>query len=283
MKKLLYLLALCAGSLYGQDHFEEYFKNESLRIDFILAGNRKESRVYMHSLKRQPFWGGSRKNLVDTSGYGSFQVKVVQAATGNIIFSRGFCTLFQEWQTTEEATGTEKGFFQSVVIPCPRDSVRVRLSVKDNYGNLQDLFSMLVDPSDYFIQPSPDTEYEVVKYLISGEPSECVDIVFLPEGYIGEEMEKFTADVKKLTDTLFTFAPFSRYREKFNIYAVLAPSEESGTDIPGKGVWKNTKLNTSFYTFNIDRYLTARDFWKVMDLASHAPYDQVYILVNSDR
>ena len=54
---------------------------------------------------------------------------------------------------------------------------------------------------------------------------------------------------------------------------VNAPSEESGTDIPGDGIWRNTILNTHFYTFNSERYLTTRDVKQIRDLAAYAPYD----------
>jgi len=64
---------------------------------------------------------------------------------------------------------------------------------------------------------------------------------------------------------------------------VNAPSEQSGTDIPGDSIWKNTILNTHFYTFNSERYLTTRDVKQIRDLAAYAPYDQIYILVNSKK
>jgi hypothetical protein len=64
---------------------------------------------------------------------------------------------------------------------------------------------------------------------------------------------------------------------------VLAPSAESGTDIPGENIWKNTILNSSFYTFDSERYLMTNDNKSVRNLAANAPYDQIYILVNSSK
>jgi hypothetical protein len=96
-------------------------------------------------------------------------------------------------------------------------------------------------------------------------------------------MGKFKKDILRLTDSLFTNSPFSEYKNKFNFYAVLAPSVDSGSDIPGNGTWKNTIVNSSFYTFDSERYLTTLDFWKVKDIAALAPYDQIYILVNTDK
>jgi hypothetical protein len=71
-------------------------------------------------------------------------------------------------------------------------------------------------------------------------------------------MEKFRGDVKKMTEILFAEEPFSGYKNKINIWAVEAVSADSGTDIPGEKIYLNTVLNSSFYTFNLDRYLTLR-------------------------
>ena len=65
--------------------------------------------------------------------------------------------------------------------------------------------------------------------------------------------------------------------------AVMAPSEESGVDIPASHIWVRAILNAHFYTFYIDRYCTTRDYFSVKDVAANAPYDQIYILVNSNQ
>jgi hypothetical protein len=119
--------------------------------------------------------------------------------------------------------------------------------------------------------------------LKNGDPSEKVDIVVLPEGYAQEEMGQFISDCNRFAEDFFTFAPYSENKDKFNIYGVLAPSKESGTDRPNKDIWKQTLLNSSFYTFSSERYLMTYDNKSVRDLAANAPYDQIYILVNTDK
>ena len=42
-------------------------------------------------------------------------------------------------------------------------------------------------------------------------------------------------------------------------------------------------LNTSFYTLDLERYLMTEDYKTVCDVAANVPYDQIYILVNSDN
>jgi hypothetical protein len=128
------------------------------------------------------------------------------------------------------------------------------------------------------IKPYP---YFMVHY--SGKSSEKLDIVFIPEGYTKDEMGKFNKDCKRLSSVLFNHSPFKENENKINIWGVEAPSNESGTDIPGKGIWKNTLLNTKFYTFDTERYLMTSNYFAVRDIAANAPYDQIYILVNTNK
>ncbi len=285
MKSLLLvaLLNVLASLALCQAQYSKWFSEGSLRVDYILAGNHDNSEIYLQTLKKEAFWGGSRSNLTDNNGFGEYLCKVFTADSHELIYSQGFSTLFQEWQTTTEATLISKGFFQSTNIPFPNIPVRFEIYERDDKAEFSLKFSVRIDPSDYFIQPSPELDYMVEKLKNSGDPGKCVDIVFLPEGYTLEQMGKFKEDVLRLTDSLFAIEPFSRYKDKFNLYAVLAPSSESGVDIPGENIWKNTQLNSNFYTFDSERYLTTSDFWGVRDLAALAPYDQIYILANSPK
>ncbi len=114
-------------------------------------------------------------------------------------------------------------------------------------------------------------------------PAVKVDIVMIPDGYTKDEMDQFKKDCEKFANYLFNTSPYKENKDKFNIRGVEAPSEESGTDIPADNVWKNTLLNTSFYTFDLERYLMTDDYKTVCDVAANAPYDQIYIIVNSDK
>lgn len=280
---LFVLLGLQSLSLSSQTAFTKYFSDGSLRVDFVIAGDQNTAEVYLQSLKKEAYWGGSKSNLIDEMGYGEYFCKVFTVGSNELIYSRGFSTLFQEWQTTAEASVVKKAFYESTNIPFPLSPVRFEIYQRNRKAEYDLKFSLKIDPSDYFIQPSTTTAYNVEKINVTGDPSESIDIVFIPEGYTSLQMEDFKSDIRRLTDSLFTVKPFSTYRSKFNLYAVIAPSEEEGSDIPGAHLWKNTLLNSSFYTFDSERYLTTLDFWKVKDVAALAPYDQIYVLVNTKK
>jgi hypothetical protein len=87
--------------------------------------------------------------------------------------------------------------------------------------------------------------------------------------------------VNKFTGYFFACSPYKENKNNFNIWVVYAPSQESGTDVPGKRIYKNTIVNSSFYTFNTERYLMTMDVKDLRDIAANVPYDQIMILVNS--
>jgi hypothetical protein len=96
-------------------------------------------------------------------------------------------------------------------------------------------------------------------------------------------MNLFKEDCKKFAGYLFNSSPFRENKNKFNIWGIEAPSVESGTDIPKENIWKKTLVNSNFYTFETERYLMTTDNKTLRNVASNAPYDQIYILANSSK
>ena len=254
-----------------------------MRFDFVLAGNSSSTRVFPVSVSEEPFWGGSLTNLTDRSGYGNFRYEVFDAVTGTLLYSRGFSTLFQEWQTTAEAKTMERVFHEVATFPFPKDSVNFVLSIRGRDGLFTRLYETTIDPASYFITREKPDGVLASRIFGSGDPHTSLDILFIAEGYTREEMDKFRSDVKRLAEVLFNESPFYKYQERINIWAVEAPSQESGTDVPGEGIYVNTALNTSYYTFDVDRYLTTQDIGRVNDYAAAAPHDQIIVLINSPR
>ena len=150
-------------------------------------------------------------------------------------------------------------------------------------GTLQEVYETLIDPEDYFIRKEPVIEAKFKKISGVRDHHEAVDLVFVAEGYTTDEMEKFLNDVNRLAGILFENAPFKDYDKEINIWAVYAVSDESGTDIPGEGIYRKTALNSSFYTFDLARYLTTFDIKSVRDYAAVVPYDNIIVLINSER
>jgi hypothetical protein len=284
MKKLIsFILIICALSASGQSNFEKYFTDKVLRVDFMLAGNSNKTIVYPVGMKEEPYFGGSRNNLVDPFNYGNFKYEISDPETDVVIYSRGFSTLFQEWQTTAEAKILERSFYEVATMPFPKATVRFKLSMREKNGNFIKIYETVIDPADIYIRKEKPVQAAVSRIHGTGDPSVSVDLVFIAEGYAAGEMGKFRDDVRKMADVLFSEQPFASFRDKINIWAVEAISADSGTDIPGENIFVNTVLNSSFYTFGTDRYLTTQDIKSVNDYAANTPHDNIIVLINSDK
>lgn len=281
MKGILILFFLTRG-LLAHASFDDWFTNKTLRIDYSHAGNSTSDYYALDAIKCEPWWGGSKNWLVDKTDAGRNIFKVYDVATHQLLYSRGYCTLFDEWQNTGEATRTTRSFPESVVMPFPRKDVEVIFYRIDARGKFEKKFTYTIKVNDIFIHTEYN-KYPTDSILISGKPENKVDVVILPEGYTVGEMNKFKEDCRTLVNGFFEFAPYSTNKNKFNFRAVLAPSAESGTDDPGLKVFKNTLLNTTFYTDSMERYLMTTDFSTVRNVAANVPYDQIVILVNTGK
>lgn len=284
MKLRIIIFLLCLPTItISQVEFNKYFKNQSLRFDFLLGGNHKEVKVYPTQIKREPYWAGSKTNLVDHFNYGSYRFRIFDLKSDSLLYSKGFSTLFQEWQTTAEAKTADKTFYQAAIFPFPKSKVRLEIDARRWEGNFTTIHSSEIDPNNYFILKETSPQLKSVDILKNGKPENKVDLVILAEGYTDREMDKFIEDAKRVTGYLFQEEPFKSEKTNFNVRAILTPSVESGTDIPGENIYKNTYFNSNFYTFDLPRYLTTTDMQKVYDAASVVPYDHIYVLVNTER
>jgi hypothetical protein len=281
--KAFILILFFSSVIYCQVNFDDYFVNKTLRLDYFHTGDKEHDSWSFDELKEEPLWGGSHVNLIDKFNIGAYKVVLLDDSTNNEIYTHTYSTLFHEWQTTDEAQATTKTFSETVTFPFPRHKVRAEFYGRDRKNNYVHKFEYKIDPESYFIKKERNLEYPSFKVYYSGDPAVKVDIVILPEGYTKDEMEMFKKDCKKFADYLFKSSPYTENKDKFNIWGVEAPSQESGTDVPAEHIWKKTILNSSFYTFDLDRYCMTSDNKAVRDLAANAPYDQIYILVNSEK
>ena len=264
--------------------FDKFFTEASLRVDYCLTGNQKETTYSLKELIREPYWSGSKTNLVDTLEFGNYIVKVFESETDNLLFSKGYQNLFGEWQTTDEAKQVTKTFDESVVVPFPKVKIDIAMYYKTWEGELKEGIRFSVNPENYFIRDYDNLNLPVYEAWIGNKDiTKAVDVVILPEGYTQAEMDKFIKDCDFFVESLFSYAPYDRYRESFNIRGLMVPSAESGCTMPGDHVYKNTVMHFSFWTFDSERYCMSTDNRDIRDLAGQVPYDQIYILVNTEK
>lgn len=283
MKKTAILLLLFVG-IYSSAlaQFGDYFLPKTLRLDYYHCGDASSEHVFFKELIEEPHWAGNPDSCIDEKDLGNQKLLVYDAATNKLIYSQGYCTLFTEWQTTQEAQTTQKSYAESVVMPFPKSPIKVVINSRDKENNWVQIFEYQVDPSSYWIrQSNPSLESFDVVY--SGAAAKKVDIVILAEGYTEQNRDKFYADCEVFAKEFFSYEPYKSRRKEFNIRGVWSPSKESGASMPGENIWKETALGSQYYTFDSERYIMIDDLQRVRDIAANVPYDVIYVLANTKK
>ncbi len=279
------LTVLIIGSLSAGSNikYDNYFLHQTLRIDYYHTGTSSTEQILFKELRKEQFWGGSITNLTDKFGYGNYMVKVFDIKTETLIYSYCFCSLFEEWQFTEEAKNSNKGFPESLIVPFPKNKVRVELYSRVFADNsFAKIYEINIEPTDITINSEKTVNAEVKRIHYSATSDKALDLVFIGDGYTKDELNEFYSEVNSTVEYLFSIAPFNLLKDKINVWAIGAISTESGTDVPQDGIWKSTAMNCNFNTFGSDRYLTSSDFHSIRNYAALAPCDQICVLVNTD-
>lgn len=282
MRTLAIILMCIVAKAATAQVFDDYFEDKTLRIDYIFSGNSSSQAISLDQLNQSPRWYGKRNNLSEVPVEGNGAIIVREHSKENIIYKNSFSTLFQEWLTTDEAKTTIKAFENVFLVPMPKDTVDITVELRNNRREAVASMTHVVNPKDILIRHIGEhkTPYETM--LQAADTTRCINIAFVAEGYTHEEMPIYIEDVKKSIDALFSHEPFKSRKEVFNIIAVEPASEESGTSVPRKSIWKRTALGSHFDTFYTERYLTTLHLKRLHDVLAGLPYEHIIVLVNTE-
>lgn len=283
MRRILLTLAvLLIGAGAYAKQLPETLQDKTLRIDYIFSGTDTSAEIAVDCLQSFNGWYGRTCRLDEVPLQGNGQLCMKDASTREILYRTSFSTLFQEWQATEEATRVRKSFENVFLVPMPAVKVEITVELYDFKGKVAASLTHPVDPADILIREigQRPSEYES---LHIGTLENCVDIVIVGEGYTASEKDLFSKDARAAVDALFSHEPFNSLKDRLNIIGVCPDSRDSGVSIPGKGIWKDTPLHSSFDTFYSDRYLTTLHLKDLHDQLAGLPYEHIIILANTDN
>ena len=281
------ILLICAALLSGgaalsaQTDFDASFENATLRLDYVFCGDAAHQAVYFQQACRTSEWAGRRHHLDEPLLKGNGQVILRAPADGRVLYVNSFSTLFQEWQTTEEAAQLQRAFENCIQVPFPKERVEVEIRLFDTRGQVSCSMRHVVDPSDILIRRQQDKGYPRRVLQRGGDLAEAIDIVIVGDGYASQDYVKFFADAERARAALMKHAPFRDYAGRFSIRAVLAPSLQSGVSVPHEGRWKDTAFESHFDTFYSTRYLTTSSMRRIYDALGTVPFEHLIVLVNT--
>ncbi|QOY94008.1 peptidase M64 [Massilia sp. UMI-21] len=271
------VLALAAGSACAA-------QPATVRVDYTHSGNALSDHYALERIVIEPLpWPGNTARNFDDSNRGQNRVEVVDARTGELLYSRDFSTIFGEWRTTEEAGKISRSFQESVRFPSPERPVRVRILKRDERNAFSLAWSVEIDANaPEVVRKQPPAPAKPIPIHVSGPSPDKVDLLILGDGYTGTELQKFEADARRLSQHLFTVSPFRERARDFNVWALAVPTPQSGISRPSTGVHHASALGTRYDIFGSERYVLTLDNRALRDIAQHAPYEFIEILVNNE-
>ncbi len=266
------------------DHFDVYFLDKTMRVDYFHSGGSGLEIFSLDQIVSDGSWPGSRTRLVDTLNLGKYLFKVVDQETGTVIYSRGFSSIYGEWETTPEFRVITRTFHESLRFPWPHRPVQVVLEVRAQDNTFHEIWSTNIDPNSRFVNPTDRGPMgDVWSLLNNGPPADKVDLLVIGEGYTSAELPKFRESARRLVGALFAEEPFKSRQSDFNVWGLDLPSVDSGVSRPRAMMFRRTPLSLEYNIFDSERYLLTYDNRTLRDAAAGAPYEFLEILVNEEQ
>ena len=252
----------------------------TMRLDYYHIGDAKREVFSMDRVVIEPLpWPGDMTRTIDDTNLGKYFFEVRDQQTTRLLYSRGFASIYGEWETTDEAQKMVRTFSESLRFPAPDAPVQIFLKKRDAKNEWRNIWSITIDPKDMFIDRSkPQAPANLIPIQKMGDPATKVDLLLLGDGYTRAEQPKFVADARRLINVLFSTSPFKEHRADFNVWGLCPPAAESGISRPSTGIYRDSLA--TYDAFGSERYVLAFDNKRLRKVAEFAPYEFVEILVN---
>lgn len=256
----------------------------TMRLDYYHTGDAtkevfSQDRVVIEPL---PWPGNPRRNIDDTNS-GKYLFEVRDRATNRMLYSRGFSSIFGEWQTTDEAKHMNRTFSESLRFPAPEAPVQIVLKERAKDNSFVEVWFMVIDPKDKFVDTShPPAPAPLITIEKNGDSADKVDFLILGDGYTVAEKGKCEGDARRLTEILFSTSPYKERRKDFNVWLLCPPAAESGVSRPSTGIHRRNPVGSTYDAFDSERYVLTFDNRAFREIAQFAPYEFVEVMVNAN-
>jgi len=255
----------------------------TMRVDYYHTGNASQEIFSLDRVVIEPLpWPGNPNKNIDETNLGKYLFEVRDRTTNRLLFSRGFASIYGEWETTDEAKAINRTFQESLRFPAPPSPVQIVLKKRDSNNAFREIWSTIVDPKDMFVDTShAPMPGKLIEFQKNGDPANKVDFLIIGDGYTASERDKFQKDARRLLDILFATSPYKERKKDFNVYGLCPPSEQSGISRPSTGIHVASPLGASYDAFGSERYVLTFDNRALRNVAQFAPYEFIEIITNS--
>ena len=283
-RSIVVVLVLAAFIPVTGAAFDDDFTGKTLRVDYYHTGTATQEIFSLDRMRIEGEWPGSRAWLLDGTGLGKYRVELADLATHQVIFSRGFASIYGEWETTgEAASGMFRTLQEAVRVPEPKRPAQLRLRKRNDDGSFREVWQVTFDPASRFVDRAPLPEAKVVALLENGDPATKVDLLVLGDGFTSGEMAEYRKAAGEVMNALFAEEPFRSRKSDFNVWIIETPADRAGISRPRAGVFRNSPLGARYNSFDSERYILSLEDRAWRDAAAAAPYDTVIMLVNERK
>ncbi len=276
--KIVALIVFAVGGWWsaasGQNvRFDDWFTGGTLRVDCLREGSAMGDTVWVENWVYRPGgWFGSRTQMIDPFDNGDYRVEMRDAATGRVLYSRGYSNLFREYKDTPEGKTTSKQFQETLLLPRPKGKVLIALQKRDKetlklFDQTVASFDPEVDelvPCFMITTATPDVPEPAVAYEIHGDPSVKLDVAFVMQGFDDDTLY-YQSVCRRMAEGFFKNEPFRSHRNDFNLYFIRG------------------NVGAEYNTFGSDRYLMTLKLWSLHWWLYDTPADHVIIVVNNKK
>src|SRR5687767_6308533 len=152
------------------------FAAETMRVDYYHTGDASQEVFSLDRVVIEPLpWPGHASQALDTSNLGKYLFEVRDAKSNQLLYSRGFASIYGEWETTDEAKSIKRTFQESLRFPAPAAPVNIVLKKRDAKNVFKDIWTTTIDPANQFVDRSkPAAPAPLITIQKSGEPENKV-------------------------------------------------------------------------------------------------------------
>src|SRR5438309_9415516 len=87
----------------------------TLRVDYFHTGTRNEEHWSLDEVVLEPLpFHGNPAKPVDETNLGKYLFEVRDRESNRLLYSRGYSSIYGEWETTDEARALARSFHESV-------------------------------------------------------------------------------------------------------------------------------------------------------------------------
>ena len=136
---------------------------------------------------------------MDVLNLGTSFFEVIDLRTNQPIYSRGFASMYGEWEATDEAKTGTRTFHESLRFPWPKSPVQVVLKKRGKDNLFREIWTTRVDPSSPAVNAADVAPAgKVWTVFENGPPTEKVDLVILGEAYLRRILRNYASYYNKI-------------------------------------------------------------------------------------